>query len=241
MPIPGVSNFAEDGTVDSSTTLADGSIQMTLTLGSVLSAEQENVVIVNASAVGAPRRRGTLIVGSEVIHYGEFEHDEPTHFYFLHRSNPVAHEAGEAVLICGPPRFSNPAIQDGLVATQQALIERTPSALALTNQSEIIPTTLLFSVATSGLYRVSAYIVMTIIDTSLGEKPLDLAISWTDDAQARTAYIFGGAAPTVDTTGYGTGALIVRALEETLINYSVEISDNLDDGRYSLFISVEKL
>src|SRR5260221_9205778 len=72
---------------------------------------------------------------------------------------------------------NKPAYADN--AKLQAQVPTIVAQVALMEQDAAIPTTILFKPKTSGLYRISAYLAMTMPGTA--GRPWSLIIGWTDD------------------------------------------------------------
>lgn len=122
--------------------------------------------------------------------------------------------------------------------------------VALTNQTETIPTTTIATVAQSGMYRLSAY--MTAITPSNGSHVKYLHLNWNDDAGAESLINPFLALDNSDgpPNAYGVSAdgsnnvvnnFSFRAVAGTAISYSVSVDNNLPGGSYDLYIVVERL
>ncbi len=122
--------------------------------------------------------------------------------------------------------------------------------VALTNQTETIPTTTIVTVGQTGMYRVSAY--MTAITQSRGTHVKYLHLNWNDEAGAESlinpflALDNSGAPP----NAYGVSAdgsnnvvnnFSFRAVSGTAVSYSISVDNNAAGGTYDLCIVVERV
>jgi hypothetical protein len=104
-------------------------------------------------------------------------------------------------------------------------------AANLSGQTAAITATTLFTPASSGLYRVNYYVVVTTTGTSVN---LVLGILSTDDAAARTQ---NAATVSCAATNFTQGSFIVRATA-TPIQYQTTMTGTCT---YSAFVAVERL
>jgi hypothetical protein len=121
--------------------------------------------------------------------------------------------------------------------------------ISLTNQTQQIPTTTLFTPTTSGLYRVSIYFSMTKPVTQL---EWDTSLYFTDEAGAenmtggasvaRLNYSLNAIPPTAwatTTSGDPVAPVTFRAIAGTPVSYSV--SGPASGDTYELFLVAERL
>ena len=111
----------------------------------------------------------------------------------------------------------------------------------LTNQTAKIPTTTIFTPPQSGLYRASAYMMMT---TPVSGGDWVVLLSWNDEVGAENTFLAQldtGAVPPQDYAeplGTPDCTVVFRALAGIPVTYQVY---GTPAGTYSLFIVVERL
>lgn len=107
--------------------------------------------------------------------------------------------------------------------------------VSVLNQNSRIPPTILVTPVTSGIYRISVYMVASKISTS----HWSLGLSWTDEVQDQNTPHFWVQVPANVFSTYSHATQIVRAVAGKPINYSV--AGNARGVTYNLFITVEQL
>jgi hypothetical protein len=135
--------------------------------------------------------------------------------------------------------------------TNTSMAPRVLASVRLTNQTQAIPTTTLFSVSRTGLYRVSSYMALTTPGTD--GNYWSLCLGWTDEAGVEMDPIYsllnvGQGPPNAYgmpdvTTNAGFLAqppFPIEALSGTPITYAVNPFFG-GSGTYELFLTVEGL
>src|SRR5262249_29484481 len=142
-------------------------------------------------------------------------------------------------------------------------LPRTVSEINLINQNAPVPLTTLFTANEDGMYRVSAYMVVTNSDTN-GTGAIQGVFNFTDDTgtvqgnfnprnnECSESCAGGNAFVTIagnsGIPGYQTGQwvsthFVIRAKAETPITFQILplTSLSLGNAQYSVFVKVEKL
>jgi hypothetical protein len=118
--------------------------------------------------------------------------------------------------------------------------------MSLMNQTSAIPATTLFTPTANGLYRVSAYMAMTVGEPTNQDGYWNLSLNWTDDAGAENdsqLYLYVFEAPEhafSATSGDLDNTYVVRAIAGVPVTFSVSNNNNAG-GTYEVFLTVEKL
>lgn len=114
------------------------------------------------------------------------------------------------------------------------------TSVALSNQTNEIPTTTLFTPQQTGLYRVVAYLTAT--HPGDGQNVWGLQIQWSDDAgieQSCLPNLNNAATPPF---AYVTPSISAfEAVAGVPVTYSVFSSGQPVSGAYSLYLTVERL
>lgn len=125
MPTPGQSQFAGGGTLDTAINLSMGVRVVTTTLATNLSnSEIEQVFLTDATGIPF---RSTIVINDERIYCdGRFGDTLQLLTRGAEGTTPASHTAGATVTYYSAPRFGNPAIEDAVMALENALISNTP-------------------------------------------------------------------------------------------------------------------
>ena len=110
---------------------------------------------------------------------------------------------------------------------------RIPQSVGLTNQTAAIPSTTLFHVGGSGLYRVTVY--MTSNNTAGGT--ITGGLAWTDGSGAQTAST-GTVSPTQQ---YASQTVVMHVIGGNDITYNIQFSGVSGTPNYGVFYTVEVL
>jgi hypothetical protein len=125
------------------------------------------------------------------------------------------------------------------------------ASVRLTNQTQPLPTTTIFNVRETGLYRISSYIAMTT--PGAFDYGWSLCLGWTDEAgleqapeysvvYARQSAPFSYGSPFITGNGLTVAQPVfpIEAIAGTPISYAVTPFLQ-GDGTYELFMTVERL
>jgi len=110
---------------------------------------------------------------------------------------------------------------------------RIPQSIGLTNQTAAIPTTTLFSVSGSGLYRVTVY--LTSNNTAGGT--ITGSLGWADGSGPQTAST-GTVSPTQQ---YASQTVVMHVVGGNDITYNIQFSGVSGTPNYGAFYTVELL
>jgi hypothetical protein len=106
--------------------------------------------------------------------------------------------------------------------------------IALINQNTDLGPTILSTPVTTGVYRVSIYLV----DTVVGTVTITANLFWTDDGQAETA----STSPLLLTAlGYTSSTFYIEATAGNAISYSLTNIGGYTTDKYSIYITLERL
>lgn len=136
------SNFAESGTLDTTTTLGDGARVITTLLDVSIDADDTELTVLE----GRPASKtGMLTIGAERIWYGDFDKSDPTRFWYLLRgqdgTTPASHAKGATVTIAGQPRVGNPAVPAAIIALQEIALNLGVVASPPTTPGDVLTVT----------------------------------------------------------------------------------------------------
>ena len=110
------------------------------------------------------------------------------------------------------------------------------TSVKLTAQPSAIGTTTLFTPTSTGVFRVSVYIV----DTAAGSAgTVSATIGWTDDEQAQT--ISTSTVPLATLGAFTQSTFFIEATSGNAITYSTAFAGAIGSPMYSLYVTVERL
>jgi hypothetical protein len=137
--------------------------------------------------------------------------------------------------------YGNEEINGGVNPTSAGWYSSGPvlvsPGVSLTGQSGAITLAgLLLTGSADSTYRISTYLDITATDA--GGATVTPTIAWNDGTQVQTQSI---AAKSVSSLGFVQGSVIVRSKATAGVSYQTTTSGSLGSGRYSLFITAEKL
>jgi hypothetical protein len=113
---------------------------------------------------------------------------------------------------------------------------RGATPVALTAQSANIPDTALATALTAGLYRVSAYCIVTTADAT---GTIDITVSWNDGTAARTLALIDN--QDLTTTSYGQGSVVVLVDGVNDLDYAATMAGETTSRAFSLYLTLERL
>lgn len=138
----GLSNYADDGSPDTATTLATGAASTSTTLAADI--DDAETILEFADPIVADRQGGAVFIEGETIIYTRlsFDPDYPTMLYDVIRgadgTSAASHTATTPVMVTGRSRYNNPALVEALIATQMTIIAQAALIAALDERVEAL-------------------------------------------------------------------------------------------------------
>jgi hypothetical protein len=135
-------------------------------------------------------------------------------------------------------------------STNSLTFPLTVAQLSLTGQTQPVPLTTLFTPSSTGLYRISGYLVMTEPARSKQEQDWLVTLKFTDDTSGEEAGLFVVGDQAIPPFAYGydpglnsnAGAFTFRAVSGNPVYYRVGYDQTLvAGGTYDLYLVVEEL
>jgi hypothetical protein len=120
---------------------------------------------------------------------------------------------------------------------------RVVAHVSLTGQSHGIPSTTVFTPTVSGLYRISAYMTLTVPQEQVGDWILGLG--WNDDAGTESTTLVeqpvSATPPFAYETNQNMNTFTFWAKTGIPVTYNVTVSGNPTGTQYELFFTIERL